>query len=147
MNPLMIPTALITKRIKAVCIGLFVIIMSGIITVSYFKTISYIQSRENEIRLGAVAQCEAQHQEQYNKDVAQRLTEQAEEQKKRDQQAAAEKKLAVMRAAEAKNQERKHRQQLRRLQNVEESDCRSISAESVRLLNEQATEFNKRFVK
>lgn len=145
MNPLMLPANSAIKKLKFIAIGLFIIIMTLLITVAYFKTMVYIDNRENDIRNGAISQCEAQNQAEYNKNVEIQLKALVESQERKIKKMAEERKLALSRAQRANQRAVMLNKQIRRVRDVKENNCVGINSESVRLLNEQAVEYNKRF--
>lgn len=125
-------------KIKLIIITIVLSILTGL----FFKGIKYTKEREARLISGAIAECEAESKKLENNDLIESLQIIIKEQEEMLYKLDKEKKKALQLIEEQRNRTNKFSKKIRDLENEIDSNCISIAANSLCLLNQAACEYN-----
>jgi peptidoglycan hydrolase CwlO-like protein len=125
-------------KIKLIIITIVLSILTG----SFFKAVKYTKEREARLISGAVAECEAERRKLENNDLIESLQIIIKEQEEMLYRLDKQKNDALQSAKEQRERTNKFSKKIRDLENEIDSNCISIAANSLCLLNQAACEYN-----
>jgi uncharacterized protein HemX len=124
-------------KTKLIIITIVLSILTG-----FFKAVKYTKEREARVISGAIAECEAESRKLENNDLIESLQIIIKEQEEMLYKLDKQKNDALQSAKEQRERTNKFSKKIRDLENEIDSNCISIAANSLCLLNQAACEYN-----